>query len=106
MRTTTASGPRVARTRSSASVPDSSAETRRVGPELRERDPRERLRSVGEDAHRDAAGRERPERRARRRVAAEVGGSVILREALEQRPPVPAAARVELRRRAAAIVGQ
>src|SRR5262249_33815320 len=51
------------------------------GAELRESDARERLRCVAVDAETVARARQRPQRRARRRVAAEVHGGAVLAEA-------------------------
>ena len=51
-------------------------------------DPGERLRGGREGADARACGRQPPQLRVRRRVRAQVDAGVILREPLEQRPPV------------------
>ena len=53
-----------------------------------ERDAGELLRGVGKDADLDAAGVQAAQLLGNIRVAAQVNGRPLLREALEQRPPV------------------
>ncbi len=80
--------------------------TRRAAPSWAESDARELRGRVGEDGQPHTLGLQSPKRRAHLGRGPEVDGRPVLGVALEQRPPVAGAARVELGRRRGAILRQ